>query len=139
MSFELAKEKAVKYLVVAKKTEFEVRKKLLKSGFEEKIIEEVLEYLKKIKYIDDEDYVDAYIRQCMRLLNYSIYEIKQKLLQKGIKKCIIEKKLEILKNNGYESDLVKKLINGKCKNMDELKKKQYIYRRGIYIVNREDI
>ena len=86
MSFELAKEKAIRYIVIAKKTECEVRKKLEKSGFEEDIIDEVIKYLQKLDYINDTEYVDAYIRQCMRLLNYSIYEIKNKLLQKGIKK-----------------------------------------------------
>ncbi len=130
MDFEVAKEKAVRYLVVAKKTEFEVRNKLKKAGAEEDIIEEVILYLKSIHYIDDEEYVDAYIRQCMRLIKYSIFEIKQKLLQKGIKKDIIEKKLVFLSNTDYEKKLIQKLLDGKLKNMEEIKKKQYLYRRG---------
>ena len=83
MSFEAAKEKAIKYIVVAKKTKQEVRNKLTKSGFDDETIEEVISYLEKLNYLDDNEYVDAYIRQCMRLQSYSIYEIKQKLLQKG--------------------------------------------------------
>ena len=75
MDFEIAKEKAVRYLVTAKKTEHEVRLKLKKSKFSEEIIDDVVNYLIKINYINDEDYVDAYIRQCMHLLNYSIFEI----------------------------------------------------------------
>lgn len=130
MSFEVAKEKALRYLVVAKKTETEVRNKLLKNNFEESIIDKVIDYLKDLKYIDDEEYVDAYIRQCMRLQNYSIFEIKNKLLQKGIKKYIIEEKLEKLSQTEYENELLKKLINGKLKNMEPLKQKQYLYRRG---------
>lgn len=130
MSFEIAKEKALRYLVMAKKTEIEVKNKLLKSNFDESIVDEVIDYLKDLKYIDDEDYVDAYIRQCMRLQNYSIFEIKNKLLQKGIKKYIIEEKIEVLSQTEYESELMKKLINGKLKNMEPLKQKQYLYRRG---------
>lgn len=133
MSFEEAKEKAVKYLVIAKKTEYEVRSKLKKSNCEDEIVEKVIEYLTKINYINDNEYVDAYIRQCMRLLNYSVFEIKQKLLQKGIKKCIIEKKLINLEESNYEDKLIKKLLNGKLKNIDELKQKQYLYRRGFKI------
>lgn len=130
MSFEVAKEKALRYLVVAKKTENEVRNKLKKSNFDEDIIDKVVDYLKDLKYIDDDDYVDAYIRQCMRLQNYSIFEIKNKLLQKGIKKYIIEEKLENLSQTEYESELINKLVNGKLKNMEPLKQKQYLYRRG---------
>ena len=133
MSFEEAKEKAVRYLVIARKTEYEVRNKLKKSNCEGEIIDKVIDYLNKINYINDNEYVDAYIRQCMRLLNYSIYEIKQKLLQKGIKKCIIEEKLIDLEESDYEKKLIQKLLNGKLKNMENLKQKQYLYRRGFKI------
>ena len=135
MSFEVAKEKALRYLVTAKKTEYEVRNKLKKSNFEESIIDNVISYLKDLDYINDNDYIDAYIRQCMRLQNYSIYEIKNKLLQKGIKKDIIDKKLEVLRQSNYEQELVNKLVNSKRKNMEEIKQKQYLYRRGFSNIN----
>lgn len=131
MDFEVAKEKAVRYLVTAKKTEYEVRLKLKKSNFSDDTIDEVINYLIKIDYINDEEYVDAYIRQCMHLLNYSVFEIKQKLLQKGIKKYIIEEKVEKLKETNYENELIKKLLNGKLRNMDEIKAKKYLFRRGL--------
>lgn len=131
MDFEIAKEKAVRYLVTAKKTEYEVRLKLKKSKFSEETIDDVINYLIKIGYINDEEYVDAYIRQCMHLLNYSIFEIKQKLLQKGIKKYIIEEKIEKLRDTNYENELIQKLINGKLKNMEEIKIKKYLFRRGL--------
>lgn len=130
MEYEVAKEKAIRYIVIARKTEDEVRKKLKKSGFSENVIDKVIKHLIKLDYINDLEYVDAYIRQCMRLLNYSIYEIKNKLLQKGIKKDIIEEKLQILYDNGYEEKIVNKLLNGKLKSMETLKKKNYLFRRG---------
>ena len=105
--------------------------KLKKSKFSDDIIDEVINYLIKIDYINDEEYVDAYIRQCMHLLNYSIFEIKQKLLQKGIKKYIIEEKVDKLKENEYEKKLIQKLMSGKLKNMEEIKVKKYLYRRGL--------
>ena len=133
MSFEIAKEKALRYLVLAKKTEKEVANKLQKSGFDDEIITQVISYLKELSYVDDIEYVDAYIRQCMRLQNYSVYEIKNKLLQKGIKKYIIEDKLEQLSQTKYEKELVNKLLRGKLKDMEPLKQKQYLYRRGFKI------
>ena len=137
MNFEVAKEKALRYLVMAKKTEKEVRNKLQKVHCEEEIIDNVIEYLKDLKYIDDEEYVDAYIRQCMRLQNYSIFEIKNKLLQKGIKKYIIEEKISKLSQTGYENELINKLINGKLKDMEPLKQRQYLYRRGFKTIDIE--
>lgn len=130
MNFELAKEKALRYLVVAKKTEVEVREKLKKSSCEESIIDDVISYLKELDYINDYEYVDAYIRQCMRLQNYSIYEIKNKLIQKGINKNLLEEKLQNLADTDYEEKLVKKLLSSKLKQMEPLKRKQYLYRRG---------
>lgn len=130
MDFEVAKEKAFRYIALSKKTAFEVRKKLQKSNFEEDIIDKVISYMQDLKYIDDVEYVDAYIRQCMRLQNYSIFEIKNKLMQKGINKNLLEEKLQNLADTDYEEKLVKKLLSSKLKQMEPLKKKQYLYRRG---------
>ena len=129
MNFEEAKEKAVKYLVLALRTEEEVRQKLRKLNVEENVISDVLEYLKSICYIDDLKYVDAYLKQCIKMPKYSKYEIKMKLIQKGINKNLIEEKL-IEIDNTYETKLIEKLINGKLKDMEPLKQKAYLYRRG---------
>lgn len=133
MNFEMAKEKAIKYLGISRKTEYEVFKKLKDLNCEEEIINNVIIYLRELGYLNDEEYVDAYIRQCVRLLNYSIYEIKMKLLQKGIKKYIIEEKLDELEHTDYEKKIKNKLLDTKCKNMELQKQKAYLYRRGFKI------
>lgn len=138
MNFEEAKEKAVKYLVLALRTETEVRNKLKKLDVEEEVINEVLEYLKRINYIDDSKYVDAYLRQCISIPKYSKFEIKMKLIQKGIDKNLIEQKLDEFDSYNYEKSLVEKLLNGKLKNMEPLKQKAYLYRRGFNINLNED-
>lgn len=130
MDFEVAKEKAIRYIGISRKTEYEVFQKLKKLKFDDEIINKVIEYIKNLNYLNDHEYVDAYIRQCMRLQNYSIYEIKNKLLQKGIKKDIIDEKLEVLYESDYEKNVVEKLLKGKLKNADDEKRKAYLYRRG---------
>ena len=92
MNFEEAKEKAVKYLVLALRTELEVRNKLKKINVEDDVINDVIEYLKEIGYIDDSKYVDSYLRQSINIPKYSLYEIKMKLIQKGIDKNLVHKK-----------------------------------------------
>lgn len=133
MNFEEAKEKAVRYLVLQLRTEEEVRNKLRKLNVDEDIIIEVTEYLKSIGYIDDAKYIDAYLRQCLSIPKYSKYEIRMKLLQKGIDKNLIAEKLNEFDSYNYEKALINKLLNGKLKNMELLKQKAYLYRRGFNI------
>ena len=133
MEFEEAKERAVRYLVLALRTQREVENKLRKLKVNDEIIFQVVEYLKDIGYIDDLKYVDAYLRQCKSIPKYSVYEIKMKLLQKGIDKELLQKKLSKFNSKNYEKKLVEKLLNGKLKNMEPIKQKAYLYRRGFNI------
>lgn len=133
MEFEEAKERAVRYLVLALRTQREVENKLRKLKVNDEIIFQVVEYLKDIGYIDDLKYVDAYLRQCISIPKYSVYEIKMKLLQKGIDKELLQKKLSKFNSKNYEEKLVEKLLNGKLKNMEPIKQKAYLYRRGFNI------
>ena len=130
MNFEEAKEKAVNYLVLSLRTEEEVKNKLRKLNVEEDVICEVTEYLKGIGYIDDSKYVDAYLRQSVSIPKYSVYEIKMKLIQKGINKNLLSEKLSEFNKSAYEKKIVEKLLNGKLKGMEPLKQKAYLYRRG---------
>lgn len=130
MDYIYLKEKAIKYIGISKKTEFEVRKKLKNISDDEETIDKVISYLKELGYIDDLDYIKSYIRQNVNMLKYSKYELKQKLLQKGIKASIIEEKFETELPFDYERNVVYKLVNGKLKNYDDIKKKEYLYRRG---------
>jgi len=131
MNFENAKQKAINYIGISKKTEYEVKQKLSRLGYSHDVIDMVISYLLNINYIDDVEYTKSYISQNERFMKYSIFEITQKLLQKGIKKDIIEQEIETLVNSDYEKNLYERLLLTKCKNMDEMKIKQYMYRRGI--------
>lgn len=133
MNFEEAKEKAVRYLVLQLRTEEEVRNKLRKLNVDEDIIIQVTEYLKGIGYIDDSKYIDAYLRQSLSMPKYSKYEIRMKLLQKGVDKNLLAEKLNEFDSYNYEKSLINKLLNGKLKNMEPLKQKAYLYRRGFNI------
>lgn len=130
MDFDMAKIKAIRYIGISKKTEQEVRKKLYLLKCDENIVDLVIDYLISLGYVNDNEYVDAYIRQNMRLLTMSIYQIKQKLLQKGIKKYIIEEKLQTLYDCDYEKKVLERLYNTKFKNLDEIKIKKYLYQKG---------
>lgn len=126
----IAREKAIKYIGISKKTEYEVRQKLKRLQVTSSVIDEEIEFLKELGYIDDKDYTRSFVKQCYKLMQYSIYEIKNKLLQKGVNASIIEEELELLKDSDYELNTVEKLKNGKLKSYDDEKIKAYLYRRG---------
>lgn len=133
MNFEQAKERAVRFTALSKKTDFEVRRKLKTLGVSEDIIDEVSEYLKQLGYIDDVDYVDSFIRQSERMEKLSIFEIKQKLFEKGVDKELVLTKLQLLADTDYEKRVVEKLENGKLASYEEDKKKAYLYRKGFKV------
>ena len=139
MDYINAKEKAIKYRGISKKTSHEVAKKLKMIGVEEEIITKVIEYLEELGYIDDIDYVKSYIRQNIKMLKYSVYELKQKLLQKGIKASIIEMNFESDLPSSYEYEVVNKLKMSKLKNYDDSKIREYLYRRGFKLDNLGEI
>lgn len=126
----IAKEKAIKYIGIAKKTEYEVIKKLKGLKVDPLVISAVIEDLNELGYLDDIDYVKSYLIQSDRFLQYSKYEIKQKLLQKGLNISIIEEGIEEILPENYEEKVKDKLLSTKLKSYEEDKKKAYLYRRG---------
>lgn len=130
MNFEQAKEKATMYIALCRKTSFEVYQKLKRLSVDEKIIKEVIEHLTNLGYIDDEEYVNLFIKQSVKMEKLSVYEIKSKLISKGIDKDLAERKVNVLYDTQYEANIVEKLIKGKLANVEEMKRKSYIYRRG---------
>lgn len=130
MNEEVLRQKVVAYIGISKKTEYEVIKKLKGLKATPSEIHAIISDLKKLEYINDADYVKAYIRQNVKFKKYSIYEIYNKLLQKGIKDSIIELEIDKLSDSDYEEQVVDNLIKNKLKNYDVMKCNAYLYRRG---------
>ena len=137
MDYDLIKQKVVAYIGFSKKTEYEVKNKLIKLNANSEEINSILNELKQMEYVDDNDYIDSYIRQNINLCKYSIYELKQKLMQKGLNRDLIESKLQLLYDNNYEEKVVDKILKSRSKSMDQLKLKQYLYKRGFRKYNFE--
>ena len=51
--------KAVKYIEIKLRSEFELKKYLVKFGYDENIVSKVINALKKDGYLNEEDYVEA--------------------------------------------------------------------------------
>ena len=132
--FDEQKTKVFKYITYKKRTEQEVRNKF-RGQIEEEMLEEIIDYLKEAKYLDDYEFIEKQVREYMNLKTLSITEIKFKLATKGLDRKLIEKYIdnnyEELKE--YEQRCAEKIKNKKAGTMDEQQIEQYLYRKGYKI------
>ncbi len=81
-----AKSAAFRYLAYRARTEGEVRRKLSGKGFEEGVIDEVVERLYTLGYLDDEAYARAYVRARFAGRGYGPQRIRAELLRRGVRR-----------------------------------------------------
>ena len=129
--FDEQKSKVLKYILYKKRTENEVRKKF-ENVIDEYMLDDIIEYLKEAKYIDDKQYIERTINNFQILKNISLVEVKNKLITKGIRKDDIEdyfyENKEKLEN--YEIKSIKNIIQKKQKDMEFDKIKLYLLKKG---------
>ena len=76
--FDKLKTKVLKYILFKKRTEQEVRNKFI--NLQGEILNEVIEELKDLNYINDKEYVNKAVKEFINLKNMSIKEIEYKLI-----------------------------------------------------------
>ena len=129
--FDKQKTRVMKYVIYKRRTEQEIRTKF-SSSIEENMLEDIIEYLKEAKYIDDKEYVERAINNFKVLKNLSLKEVKYKLLAKGLNKSDIEDYFYEHKEelNEYEKKSAKNIYYRKQKDMDTEEIKQYLLKKG---------
>ena len=134
--FDKQKTKVLKYILYKKRSEKEVRNKF--SGtIDENLLDDVIEYLKQAKYIDDKEYIRKTVNNFMALKNLSIKELNYKLLAKGLNKNDIEdyiydNKEELEK---YEIKSALNIIYKKSNSIEQEEIKQYLLKKGYKLEN----
>lgn len=129
--FDREKTKILRYILYKKRSENEVRTKFEKS-IEENLLEDIIEYLKEAKYIDDKEYIRKTINNFIALKNLSKREIQYKLLAKGLKKEDIEDYFYENKEELEECEIksAKNIIYKKSTSMEQEEIKQYLLKKG---------
>lgn len=85
------KNSALRVIEKAYKTEREIVSKLTEKGYEPKVIEETLIFLKEYNFLDDRKYVDLYINDKAKTQGRN--KILYTLIRKGIDENIIKQRL----------------------------------------------
>ena len=136
-----AKTNAVKYIMYKPRTQYEVRNKLLKLEYDEELIEEVINELLLLEYLNDNLYAEKFIKNSQSIKPMSKNMIKYKLKEKGISDDIIQ---NVLRDNEIDEielarDLFFKKTKGKPLDEKELNKvKGFLARKGfsLSIINK---
>lgn len=134
--FDKEKTKVLKYILYKKRSENEVRNKFSPT-INEHLLEDIIEYLKQAKYIDDKEYIRKTVNNFIILKNLSIKEVKYKLLSKGLNRNDIEDYIYI--NNEeleeYEKKSISNIIYKKIASMEQAEIKQYLIKKGYRLEN----
>lgn len=137
-----AKKRAMNLLLKNDMTEKKLREKLLEGKYPESSVDTAIEYVKSYHYIDDSRYAHNFI--AAKASSNSKAVIRNKLLEKGVAKNIIENEISLYYeedplNENVEEELIKQQIIKKCKgnyNLDYDSKRKLIaslYRKGFSI------
>lgn len=124
------KTKVLKYIMYKKRTEKEVRRKF--SEEDQNLLDDVIENLKEIGYINDNSYVERAVSEFMNLNNLSLKELRYKLQSKGVDSSALEDYIDSHQEEleEYEIDSAKNIILKKQNTMEEQALIQYLLKKG---------
>lgn len=134
--FDKQKTKILKYILYKKRSEGEIRTKFA-GTIDDNLLEDIIEYLKEAKYIDDKEYIRKTVNNFIALKNLSVKEIKYKLLNKNLDKNDVEDYIYDNKEElqEYEIKSASNIIYKKSSSMEQDEIKQYLLKKGYKIEN----
>ena len=124
------KTRLLKFIIFKKRTESEVFNKF-KDEYDNELLFEVIQQLKELKYIDDQEYIEKYILDALNLKALSMKELRFKLQSKEISRNLIDKYFEEHYDELYEYEIksAKKMFTKKSnKELQDIK--NYLFRKG---------
>ena len=127
--FENLKNKILKYIVYKKRTEQEIRQKF--SDEDENMVEDAIEYLKELNYINDNIYIERAVKEFMALKNMSIKELSYKICQKGVSKSLVDDYICQNKESMLEYVISSaKAIIKKKSSLEPQEIKEFLFKKG---------
>lgn len=132
-----AKSYAYRLLAIRSRSIKEIKEKLKKKGFEERLMLEVIDYLERLGYLNDYQFASGWVNSRISTKPIGLRKLRYELKDKGIDNKIIEEVLNKLKENYNEYEAACDLAKSRIKRLskvDKLKAKRrifdYLLRRG---------
>jgi len=85
----------------------DIRRKMITYDLVNEVVEEIIEKLKKERFLDDERYVKAYISDKFRLNKWGKIKIQHYLKMKGLSDKLIKSGLASIDEDKYKAVLIK--------------------------------
>jgi regulatory protein len=95
------KQRAFRLLGRRQHSTSELKRKLWNKDYEQKLIDEVIEDLKKNGYLDDKEFIRAFVAEKSKTKKWSFKKIKSELIKSGLSSKLID---ETLSNGPKDSD-----------------------------------
>ena len=125
---------AIKLLSIRKRSVFEMRNRLKRKEFENETIDEVIKELFEYKYLNDEEFAEAYINDRINFNPRGSFLIKKELREKGIAENIVDQKMKELFSEEKEMESAKKVTEKKIRTLNKDLEKNKIYQKvGAYL------
>lgn len=133
---EVSYQKCCGYLEKKMRTEKEMRNYLKKDEVSKEIVERVIQALKENHFLDDEKYVNYYVNDNVKFTNDGPLKMERALIDLGIEKETIEKRLDEVPREVWEEKIkkiIQKRIQSNKKDSEMVFKRklsQYLYTVG---------
>ena len=125
---------AIKLLSIRKRSVFEMRNRLKRKEFEGNIVDEVVEELIEYKYLNDEEFAEAYINDRINFNPRGSFLVKKELREKGVAENIVNEKIKELFPEKKEMKLAKRAAEKKIGTLNKNLEKSKIYQKvGSYL------
>ncbi|WP_167614182.1 regulatory protein RecX [Maribellus sediminis] len=85
----------------------DIRKKIMAYEIVDEIVDEIIDKLIDEKYIDDERYVRAYVKDKFKFNKWGKIKMRYYLKSKGLSDDVIERGMEVIDDDKYKDVLVK--------------------------------
>ncbi len=124
----------MKLLSIRKRSVFEITKRLRQKKIAENIIDEIIKELFEYKYLNDEEFAEAYINDRINFNPRGNFLIKKELKEKGVAENIIDEKIKKLLPAKKEFELAKKTTEKKLEYLNKDLEKNKVYQKiGAYL------
>ena len=134
--YDRAKEKAFFLLTYRDHSVYELKVKLRKRDFDEKVIDKTIEYLLENGYLNDKKFSEIYLNELLNTKRSGMMIIRKKLFQKGLSRELISNLLDDLDDEIFHNNCLfhlqkkRKLLEKKHDETIKNKLYNYLSRKG---------
>ncbi len=134
--YDKEKSKVLKYVLYKKRTKQEIKNKF-SGSIESEMLNDIIDELEEIGYINDKDYIARCVNDFIKLNNLSIKEVRYKLMSKGISNDLIDDYMQENEDEmeNYEIESARKILIKKQNQMEEDELIKYLLKKGYQTSN----